>query len=101
MPALLDVVSKDTRSPGRHTYLGLEVNWFKAPALKLHYRLELLIVFSLERKYVRRQVQLGPQDNPIAPTLSAKQVLTALVSLEWDLRPTHLILEEALATCSP
>lgn len=32
------------------THLGLEINWFKAPALKLYYRLELLIVFNLERK---------------------------------------------------
>ena len=60
MSALLDAPPKDTRSPGRHTYLGLEINWFKAPALKFYYCLELLIVFSLERKYVEKVDPTGP-----------------------------------------
>lgn len=42
--------------PQRHTtHLELEINWLEAPALKLHYGFELLIVFSLEKKI--RQVR--------------------------------------------
>lgn len=38
-------------------HLGLEIDWFKSSALKLHYRLELLVVFGLERKCVE---EVGP-----------------------------------------
>lgn len=45
---------------------------------------------------------MGPQDNPIAPTLPAKQVLIAPVNPEWDSGPTHPFWKKpALATCSP
>ena len=56
----LYALPKDTGSLGRYTHLRLEINWFKAPTLKLYNCLELLIVFSLERNVLRGQAQLGP-----------------------------------------
>ena len=46
----------------KNTNLGLEVNWFKATTLKLYYCLELLIVFSLERKHIEEAGPMGPQE---------------------------------------
>ena len=66
------------------TYLRLEINWFKAPALKLHYCLELLIVISLERKYIEGQAQwaLRRRPSPVPFALSTMWALPAPLSLE-------------------
>lgn len=80
--------SPKTQVPQEDTHLRLEINWFKSPALKLYYRLELLVVFGLKRNCVEKR---GGWEGPTAPG-----------SPEWDSGATHPVLEEAcLGTCLP
>lgn len=56
--------SPDIQVPWGDRYLGLEIHRFKSPTLKLYYRLELLVVFSLWRKCVEEAGPAGPRMIP-------------------------------------